>query len=53
MLNKSLIELSPTQAAGIVLNIDSAWHSHPYVHVYIWDAIRLVNILMAGGASLR
>ena len=48
MLNASLAELAPTQAAAICLGMESSAHSHSFVNAYIWDAVRLVKVLNAG-----
>ena len=37
------------QAAAIVLGMPSALHSHSFVYVCVWDAVRLVDILEGGG----
>ena len=46
-LNGAAAELNPTQAAGIALSACSDAHSHGFAFAYVWDAIRLTNILKA------
>ena len=52
-LNKALGELSSTQAAAINLGIDDCGHSHEYENAYVWDAMRLLLVIAAGGKLLR
>ena len=52
VLNAGNKELSPTQAAAIVLGIPSSKHSHNFVNAYIWDAISLRAVLQKGGRFL-
>ena len=51
VLNASATELSPTQAAAIVLGMPSSGHSHSYVNSYVWDAVDLVTILKGTASS--
>ena len=53
VLNKSLAELSATQAAAIVLGVPSALYSHGFVFSYVWDAVRLTSVMRRGKQHLR
>ena len=53
VLNTAAAELSPTQAAGMCLGLQSGSHSHSFANVYIWDAIRLLKLGLAGRGLLR
>ena len=39
VLNSTATELSPTQAAAMVIGMSSSGHSHSYINSYIWDAV--------------
>lgn len=53
VFNSTTSELAPTQAAATVLGIPSAGHSHSFVYAYIWDAVRLLSILVHGGLLFK
>ena len=53
VLNAGATELAPTQAAAIVLGIPSSGHSHNFVNAYVWDAVRLLDVIRSGGALLE
>ena len=52
VLTSATRELAPTQAAALALNIPSADHSHSFVNAYVWDAVRLTQVLQNGGRLL-
>jgi hypothetical protein len=53
ILNSQNVELAPTEAATIALNIASSSYSHSFAYAYVWDAVAAMKLLPTGRKFLK